>query len=338
MQEFIISLNQMLVLFLFMALGFFLNKRKLLPQNAAGVLAKLETNLLVPCLIFNTFNKYCSLENFRAKWVYILYGAAIMAASLAIAIPLTRLFTKDAYKKKVYQYSFAVANFSFMGNAVVAGIYGSAVLFDYMMLTLPFNLYVYSYGVASLAPVENGKRFSLKSLVNPICIAMLIGIVCGLTGVFNHLHTLTKHIGLTQLVGNESFSIVGFLNTAIESAGACMSPLAMLLTGFVIGGYDIKELASDKKIYFVSLLRLILIPAAFIAMLILTGADKAILLVALCATAMPLGLNTVVIPASFGSDTTDGAAMALISHLMSIATIPLMFMLFELACRLGHIL
>ena len=328
MQEFFVSLNQMLVLFLFMALGFMLNRKKLLPENAAGVLAKLETNVLVPCLIFHTFNTYCTVQNFTQKWIYILYGAIVMAVSLVIGILLTGLFTKDAYRKKIYNYSFAVANFSFMGNAVVLGIFGTEVLFDYMMLTLPLNLYVYSYGVASLAPDCSGKRFSIKALINPICIAMLLGIVCGLTEVFLHLEAFTAHVGLADAVGIEGFSVVGFLKTAISSAGACMSPLAMILTGFVIGGYNFKKLASDKKIYFVSVLRLVVIPAAFIGAFMLLDTDPAILRVTLCATAMPLGLNTVVIPAAYGGDTIDGASMALISHLMSVVTIPLMFMFF----------
>ena len=307
------TVNQMLVLFLFMALGFFLNRKKILPENAATVLAKLETNILVPCLVFNTFNTHCTVKNFQDKWTYILYGVAIMALSLVIGILLTKLFTKDPYKTKIYNYSFAVANFSFMGNAVVLGIFGTEVLFDYMMLTLPLNLYVYSYGVASLEPTEDGKKFSLRSLVNPICIAMLLGIVCGLTEFFEFANGLF------------SFPILAFLTSAISSAGACMSPLAMILTGFVIGGYSIKALASDKKIYFVSLLRLIVIPAAFALTLMALQTDSAIIRVALCATAMPLGLNTVVIPAAHGGDTVPGASMALISHLMSIVTIPLMF-------------
>lgn len=307
------TVNQMLVLFLFMALGFFLNKKKILPANAGTVLAKLETNVLVPCLVFNTFNTHCTVENFQNKWTYILYGVAIMAASLVIGIPLSKLFTKDSYKRKIYNYSFAVANFSFMGNAVVLGIFGTEVLFDYMMLTLPLNLYVYSYGVASLEPTEGEKAFSPKSLVNPIFVSMILGIVCGLTGFFNFANSLF------------SFPLLAFLTSAISSASACMSPLAMILTGFVIGGYSIKALASDKKIYFVSLLRLIVIPAAFALLLMALQTDDAIIRVALCATAMPLGLNTVVIPAAHGGDTVPGASMALISHLMSIVTIPIMF-------------
>ena len=307
------TINQMLVLFLFMALGFFLNKKKILPENAAGVLAKLETNVLVPCLVFNTFNTHCTVKNFQDKWTYMLYGAAIMALSLVIGVFLSKVFTKEPYKRKIYNYSFAVANFSFMGNAVVLGIFGSEVLFDYMMLTLPLNLYVYSYGVASLEPTKDGAHFSPKTLVNPIFVSMLLGIVCGLTGFF-------------QFANNAfSFPILGFLTSAISSAGACMSPLAMILTGFVIGGYSVRSLASDKKIYLVSLLRLIVIPAAFVLVLMLLGTDRAIIRVALCATAMPLGLNTVVIPAAHGGDTVPGASMALISHVMSIVTIPIMF-------------
>lgn len=307
------TVNQMLVLFLFMALGYLLRKKKLLPENAATVLAKLETNVLVPCLVFNTFNTHCTVGNFEDKWTYILYGAAIMVLSLVIAIPLSHAFTKESYKRRIYNYSFAVANFSFMGNAVVLGIFGTEVLFDYMMLTMPLNLYVYSYGVASLEPDGERGRFSLRTLINPICIAMLAGIVCGLTGVFELCNQLFE------------FPVLSFLSTAISSAGACMSPLAMILTGFVIGGYSFRMLASDKKIYFVSFLRLIVIPAAFVLALRLIGADSAIICVALCATAMPLGLNTVVIPAAHGGDTVPGASMALISHLLSIVTIPVMF-------------
>jgi predicted permease len=43
---------------------------------------------------------------------------------------------------------------------------------------------------------------------------------------------------------------------------------------------------------------------------------------------MPLGLNTVVIPAAYGRDTSVAAGMALVSHVFSLVTVPLMLMLF----------
>ena len=306
MQVFTATLNQMLVLFIFMALGFFLNKKRLLPLDDSLVLSKLETYAFVPCLVFSVFYKYCTVENFKQKWTYMLYGAAVMAVSLPIGIVLAKLFAKDGYLKKIYTYSFAVANFSFMGNAVVLGVFGEKVLFDYMIFTLPLNLYVYSIGTASLIPTEKGGKLSVKTFVNPIFIALILGAVCGLLSV-----PLPK-----------------FITTAISSAGACMSPLAMLLTGFVIGGYSLKTLASDKKVYLASVIRLIILPSVFMAVLLLLKTDKDIIRVALCATAMPLGLNTVVFPAAYGGDTTPGAGMALVSHLISVITIPVMFSIF----------
>lgn len=306
MQVFTATLNQMLVLFIFMALGFFLNKKRLLPLDDSVVLSKLETYAFVPCLVFSVFYKYCTVENFKQKWTYMLYGAAVMAVSLPIGIVLAKFFAKDGYLKKIYTYSFAVANFSFMGNAVVLGVFGEKVLFDYMIFTLPLNLYVYSIGTASLIPTEKGGKLSVKTFVNPIFIALILGAVCGLLSV-----PLPK-----------------FITTAISSAGACMSPLAMLLTGFVIGGYSLKTLASDKKVYLASVIRLIILPSVFMAVLLLLKTDKDIIRVALCATAMPLGLNTVVFPAAYGGDTTPGAGMALVSHLISVITIPVMFSIF----------
>lgn len=306
MQVFTATLNQMLVLFIFMALGFFLNKKRLLPLDDSVVLSKLETYAFVPCLVFSVFYKYCTVENFKQKWTYMLYGAAVMAVSLPIGIVLAKFFAKDGYLKKIYTYSFAVANFSFMGNAVVLGVFGERVLFDYMIFTLPLNLYVYSIGTASLIPTEKGGKISVKTFVNPIFIALILGTVCGLLSV-----PLPK-----------------FITTAISSAGACMSPLAMLLTGFVIGEYSLKTLASGKKVYLASVIRLIILPSAFMAVLLLLKTDKDIIRVALCATAMPLGLNTVVFPAAYGGDTTPGAGMALVSHLISVITIPVMFSIF----------
>ncbi len=306
MEVFESSINQMLILFLFLALGYFLNRQLIIPVTSSKVLSKLETSLFVPCLIFSVFYKYCTIENFKEKWTYMLYGLAIMLVSLVIAVFLTKLFTKDNYLKNIYTYSFAVSNFGFMGNAVVLGVFGEEVLFDYMIFTLPLNMYVYSIGTASLIPADKGKKISLKTFVNPIFISLLLGAVFGLVNI----------------------PLPDFLTSAITSAGNCMSPIAMLLTGFVIGNFSLRELTKNIKIYFASVIRLIILPAIFILILIALKTDNEIIRVALCATAMPLGLNTVVFPAAFGGDTTPGASMALISHVLAVVTIPIMFAIF----------
>ena len=103
-----------------------------------------------------------------------------------------------------------------------------------------------------------------------------------------------------------------------------MGPLAMILTGFIIGQYDVVELLKNKKVYAASLLRLLVLPSLFIAVALLLGADETTLTLCLFAYATPLGLNTVVFPAAYGGDTSIGASMAMISHTICVITIPLM--------------
>lgn len=102
----------------------------------------------------------------------------------------------------------------------------------------------------------------------------------------------------------------------------------MVLAGVVIGGFDFRELVANKKVYLASLMRLIIIPMAFVSVLLLLGANAAVISFALIAFATPLGLNTIVYPAAYGGEVKTGASMAMISHTLSVITIPLLYLLF----------
>ncbi|MBR5479926.1 MAG: hypothetical protein IKU84_07075, partial [Clostridia bacterium] len=110
--------------------------------------------------------------------------------------------------------------------------------------------------------------------------------------------------------------------------GACQGPVAMILAGFVIGGYNLKELLLDGKVYLATLFRLILIPAVMLLVLKALGAGEELMVLTLIAFGTPLGLNTIVFPAAYGGETKTGASMAMISHTLSVITIPLMYLVF----------
>ena len=121
-----------------------------------------------------------------------------------------------------------------------------------------------------------------------------------------------------------------FITGALKSLAGCMGPISMVLTGYVIGMFDIKKALTNVKIYIVSALRLLVFPALYCGLLILLGANDRVLTIALIAYAMPLGLNTVVFPAAYGADTSVGASMALISNALCIITFPLMYALLSI--------
>ena len=305
MALFYTTIQQMLILFIFICIGYVCNKKMFLTQNTDESMAKLENNILMPALILNTFISQCTVKTLSQKWEIFLWGSIILAVTLIISCLLGKIFGEDAYTENVFRYSFAFPNIGFMGIAVIQGIGGADLLFDYMIFTLPYNLFIYSIGVTWLLPGKGTRKFDFKKLINPMFAAMAIGTALGLLAV-----------PMPQI-------IMG----SISSLSACMSPLAMILTGYVIAKFNVIELLKIKKVYIASVIRLIYIPLLAYSILNVLNISNVIILPAICALAMPMGLNTIVIPTAHKLDVTLGASMALISSVAAVITIPIVFML-----------
>lgn len=305
MEVFLPMLNQMAVLFLFMLAGYILRRRNIAPENTGLVLSKLETYVFIPALNINNFMVHFTIQNVASRWQSLLCSIVLLLSAVGIGLFLSRRFAKDRYARHVYLYSFVIANYGFMGNAIIQSVFGEEMLFDFLIFTIPMSIFVYTFGIALLIPRTDGKM-SLKTILSPMFISLLIGAVLGVIGV--HMPE--------------------FISGALSSAAACMSPCAMLLTGFVVGGFDFKGLIRKKSTYIAGVFRLIIIPCILAGALKLLGFSGSVLICALTAYCMPMGLNTVIIPASYDGDTQLGAGLALISNVLSIITIPLMFLLF----------
>ena len=240
----------------------------------------------------------------------MLFSFAITVVIVPLSILIPRLCTKDAFKRNIYTYGLAFANFGFMGNAVVKALYED-LFFEYLIFVIPLWILIYMWGVPVLL-ISDGKKGQstksrLKSFVNPMFICMILGMLIGLSGIRLPAWTLN----------------------VINTCGDCMSPIAMLLTGMTVAAMDLRRILSDKSIYVITAIRLVAIPLSAIGILFFLPIDRTFFICAICSLAMPLGLNTLVIPAAYGKDTSAAAGMALVSHLLSCITIPLVFLLME---------
>ena len=133
-----------------------------------------------------------------------------------------------------------------------------------------------------------------------------------------------------MVIGLLQIPIPSFVDVSIEALSKCMSPSTMLLTGMCVAKIDIKRVLKIKSIYFLSLIRLLVIPSIFIIILLIYKLDYGVALCVISVLSMPLGLNSVVIPEAHGQDTSDASGMAIVSHLLSALTIPLMLTIFDL--------
>lgn len=327
LQTFSATLQPLLVLFICIAVGFIAHKAKVLPENADKVMSKLELWIFCPALSLATMIRYCTVETIGTNATNILFAILCVTVSLAIAIPLSRVFVPEkCYDRGVYQYALAFANLGYMGDPLVQALFGDAVLAYYKFFTLPLTIVIYTWGISVLTPKEYKSGNPVKSIFNFPMIMMLVGMVIGLVGLGG--------------VGGFMDTKLPFLMNALDTLKACMGPVAMLLVGFKVASYNVPQMLKNKKIYIATALRLIVLPAAIIA--ILFGAKELVNLVfdleisnsflflAFFAVATPLGMNTVVFPEAYGGDPKTGASMALVSHTLCVITIPLMYALMTL--------
>ncbi len=317
-------LNQMIFLFSFIVIGYIFAKTKLISEAAAGVLSRLENMLFMPALVMGTFIKNFTIENLAITWKLILLSFGVLFIVIPLAILLSKVCFRDKYRQNIATYGLCFSNFAFMGNAIVMALFPD-FFFEYIIFTLPLWIVIYLWGVPSLlissanSLVKQNLAKRLKTMINPMFVGMIIGMVIGITG-----------LGKAFVAGGVLENNIGKLITV---AGDCMSPIAMLLTGLTIGKLDLLALIKNWRIYLISVMRLVVVPLLFVLVFAFVPHGKIFsdefLVCAMCSISMPLGLNAIVVPAAYGKDTTDAAGMALISHLLSIITIPLLFMLFQ---------
>lgn len=300
----------MTFLVILIVIGYILVKSNAVADSGAGLLSKLENAVFVPALVMGTFIQNFTIQRMSVAGKYLLCGLAVVLITIPIAIILARVCAKDPYIRNLYTYGLAFSNFGFMGNAVVAALFPD-IFMEYLIFVLPFWTFIYLWGVPFLLiPAEEGKnalKDRLKALINPMFIGMVIGMVIGVLKI----------------------PVPTFFNSAITSLGNCMSPVAMLLTGMTIAQIDLRVTLKDRSVYAVSVIRLLAIPAAALAFLTVIPMEYGLALCMVCSLAMPLGLSTIVVPSAYGKDTSVAAGMALVSHLMSCVTIPVIFIIFQ---------
>ena len=288
--------EQLSILYVFLLAGWLIGKLKKDKADHADILSVLLVNILLPCKVFSTFANNFSPAYFAENYILPLSALVLLAALCVVSYFASKALTKNRYERRVYNYSFVITNYGYLGYALIEAVFGEAVLAKFMLFAIPFIIYTYTAGYVLLV----GGEKPLKKLLNPITAAIVLGIIAGFFGI----------------------DVPNVAQSAISAASACVGPLSMLLTGITLSTFAFKELLSGKKAYIFSALRLVGIPAAVYFVCTALRLEE-LLPMMLIITSMPCGLNPIVFPKLVGEDCKPGARLALITHIFSMATLPL---------------
>lgn len=286
-----------------MMLGFIFRKTGLLSSDTTKVLSKLEVNLFLPAVIFNSFSQNFTVANLKLNFLLIIVSVCVVIISIIVSTILARFFTKDAYQRKVATYAMVVPNVSYVGIPLIMSLYGNDAVMRVLIFMLPNMMYTSTEGYRLLLDKKNR---SFTSLLNMQIFAILFGILFGLL----------------------NFKIPSLVTEVITGCSNCLSPIAMILTGCVIAEFSIKKILSSLLVYKVVFARMIILPFVFISLAKIMNLMPEIIFAIVAVQTMPTALNTVIFPASVGKDCNLGAGMACVSNILAIVLLPLSFYLF----------
>ena len=297
MNEALLVLTQIAIMFIFIAVGYILRAVKLIPDEGGKTLGNILVYAVVPCVIVNAFMIERTTETIQALgWAFLL-GLISLAISIGISFIIFR-------KRPCANFCTAFSNAAFIGIPLITGVLGSQYVIYVTGIVVFVNVLQFTYGQRILSPNEN--KINVKKIfLNPLIIATVIGVI----------------IFFTQV------PIPDLVKKSISGITALNSPLAMFVLGIYLRGVPLKDLFTKAISYIVSGLRLIVIPLITLLALYFIPCATEIKIAILVCSAAPVGSNIVVFSAKNGLDTSEGIISVLISTILCIATIPLFMLL-----------
>ena len=106
-----------------------------------------------------------------------------------------------------------------------------------------------------------------------------------------------------------------------------VTPLSMIVIGIKLANVDFKKLFLDGLAYVSSALKLVFMPLVSILVVAFLPIDSTIKYTVFFLFAMPSATGTVLFAVRFGKESDFASVCVLLSTILSILTIPLMYML-----------
>ena len=190
-------------------------------------------------------------------------------------------------------------NNMFIGFPVVQALFGDRAVFCASLTNLPFNLLLYTVGVASLRAGAGRVRF--REVLTPPLLATLAAVGLFLTGL----------------------SLPALAVDTLSTLGAVTVPMSMVVVGVSLSHVPMREAFLDGQAWVVSLVRLLLCPlAAWWVLGRFLPAGGLTLGVLTVIAACPSAAMITILSVRFGADDSLASKINFLSTLLCAVTLP----------------
>lgn len=249
MNSFFVALEVVFPLIVLIAIGYWAKMTKLVSKTSFSQINKLVFQLLIPASLMKSIIHTDFSTDFQYDMlIFAAGGVLILVGLLCLLVPI---FEKDRKRIGSIVQACYRSNFVLFGLAIVINMYGAdqtgvtslliAVVVPILNLLAVVVLQYYGMDKVDV------KSVLLNILFNPMIVATLIGFVI----LFSHV------------------SLPAFISKSIDSVANIATPVALLTLGGTFEWKSMKE--NGIQVAVIALLRLVVIPAAFVSVAVMLG-------------------------------------------------------------------
>lgn len=280
-------------------------KRKLIDEAMNKKLSNLLLNLVIPLLLIISFQR--DWEEHLAKGLAVSFLLAFISHGAAILLSQVLLPGKKNRDVSLERFAVIYSNCGFIGIPMVNGLFGLDGVFYLTAYIAVFNLFMWTHGVFMMVGKQDLKT-TLKTLASPTVISIFVGVI---------LFLLQIHI---PDILYQSFNYVASMNT----------PLAMIIAGVTIAQTDLRKIFGKLRIYYISFLKLLVLPIILLLLYHRFPIDSVVLSTAILAVACPTGAAVTLFALRYDKNTLYSSEIFAVTTLFSIGTMPLVMAIVQI--------
>ena len=293
-------LTKMVIFVVLMVIGYIGARTKLLNSEFTKAASKLTLNVFMSATIINSVianpPQLSGAELARVMLAcFVSVGFGYLLSALVV-----RLLPFQRERKPLMELLISVTNTMFIGVPVAEPIFGSQAVFYIAMSCIPFNVFLYTYGVWRMN--QSGERVKLnwKDMVSVPLIATMAALLIFVLNI----------------------PMPGVVKELCSTLSAATMPMSMLVIGSSLGGVSLLDAFKEKNLYFVSLVRLVLVPLLTLPVLRLITADPVLLGAMVIIAGCPSGIVVTVLAIQYGRDAEYTSKGILLDTVLSMVTLP----------------
>lgn len=300
----LIIAQKIFVMFLLALVGYICAKIGIIDPAANKKLSALALKLVSPMLIFASYQ--IDYDPVIVKNLGISFGLCALAYVLQIgaAFLLVRRKKTSDDRYRLERICLIFSNCGFFGIPLIESLYGAEGTIYLTSFLAVFNILLWAVGV----PILVGKvsvKDTLKNVLSPAAIATLLG-----------LALLLLRVRLPEIV-MEPIRMIGSMNT----------PFAMIAAGASIAGAKLLPALKNPRVYYLTFCKMLLIPAVSTLMFAWFPLEPLLVIVPILAVACPVAAACPMLAVIYDKDEQYASQMLAVTTLISIVTIPLIFLL-----------